>query len=41
MIFLEFSKEKEITNFSNENVETSGVEQIAEAKSDNVLFYVN
>ena len=33
---LEFSKEEEITNSLDENVETSGAEQIAEAKSDNV-----
>ena len=32
----EFSKEEEITSLSDENVETSGKEQIAKAKSDNV-----
>ena len=36
-----FSKEKKITIFSNENVETFGAEQIVEAKSNNVATSVN
>ena len=41
MIFLEFSKEEEITSLSNENVETSGIEQITKAKFDNVATSTN
>ena len=39
--FLEFSKEEEITSFSDEIVETSSAEQITEAKYDNVATSVD
>ena len=39
--FLEFSKEKDITNFLDENFETYGTEQIVDAKSDNVSTFAD
>ena len=39
--FSEFSKGEEITNFFDENIQTSSIEQIAEAKFDNVATFAD